>query len=833
MSQEQGSAEQDWDKSGNPWSQPLRQARALAERSRWHEAARLFHEVLRHAPEHTDALEGLGLAALQLREPGQAIEWFNRAKQGAPRSARVLGLLATAQRLEGRLPEAIATYQQALALESRPELWLELGQAEHAQGALERALHSYEKSVDLKSDYAPGWTLLAQVLLERGEVTRALEACRRALSASPWLGEAHLAEGDVLAAAGTLPQAAVSWLVASTLPRVREEALARVQNAGVGSVEQALVVKLLAAPTDAESYLTLARQCVKERPITALRCLELAFEHSASSAVGRELALLLRQLGHAAAAQRRLVQALDCDPGDAASYRLLGSWLAEELNFVCGEARWQQLLTECPDDVVALVNLGVAAQRMGRPSEAVPLHQRASALIPNRSEPYINLAAALCDYGNLEQANLAHERALELEPHNWAVHSNRLLNAHFELRRSPEELFARHQAFGRALAEWVGAPEALSNRDWDPERRLRIGYVSPDLREHPIAYFLEPVLREHDRSQVEVYCYSDVTRRDTVSTRLERLACRTVHCAGQGDEALAARIAADRIDLLIDLAGHGLSNRLPVFARRPSPVQLAWLGYFDTTGLASIDYRLADVHSVPLGDERRFVEQIVRLPRTASCFEPPPSPAPKAPPCIGHGRITFGCFSNPTKISRDAVAVFGRTLREVPGSRLLFKYHTFQDAGVAARFRRWFAEEGIAPERLAFQGHAPLAQYLAAFNSIDIAFDPFPYSGETTALFTLWMGVPLITRAGKTMAQRLASRVLSVLGLDAWIAAGDNDYVRIARDLASSPERLAQLRQELRPQLQASPLLDHAGFTRDLEGVYRSLWARACAARRE
>ena len=404
-----------------------------------------------------------------------------------------------------------------------------------------------------------------------------------------------------------------------------------------------------------------------------------------------------------------------------------------------------------------------------------------------------------------------------------------LVNAHFEAHINPEALLAQHREVGRALSEFVGPVRAEHSNHRDPERRLRIGYVSPDLNEHPVSHFLEPVLREHDRGAFEIYCYSDVVRPDVVTARLRHYPNVYRACAGQDDEALAERIRADQIDILVDLAGHGLNNRMSVFARKPSPVQVTWLGYFDTTGLEAVDYRIGDAHSIPNGAERYFVERVVRLPRSATCFLPRQSPEISPPPSASSGRVTFGCFSNPAKINRDTAAVFGRILRGVPDSVLRLKYHTFRDPGVIGRFERWFAEEGIARDRLQFQGFTPLDEYLAAYGEVDVALDPFPYGGETTALHALWMGVPIVCLEGRTVVERLASRVLRVAALDDWVARSIDEYVRIALRLAGNPVALAHARHGLRDLLSATPLLDHRGVTRDLEAAYRSMWRTWCA----
>ena len=824
--------------SVSPWVAELAQARVAARRGDSEHAARLFRRVIEQKPGQPEALEGLGVATLALGHPARAVEWLARALRAAPESARVLGWLGRAQRESGALAESIVSYRRALVLEpSKVALWLELAQAQLAASQAEAALASAVHAIGLERGSSPAWQMSSRALAAVGRFPEALHAVRQALANDPRSGEAHLFEGALLERAGATDAALVSYAVASWLPETRaagREHAARLAGTlpEVPEPQATLARELSAAeradPTLAQRALELARQLSEPRAATAVACYEHALGLGADASIRRELAEALWRTGQRERAQAQLLEVLETGP-DVAAYRSLAEWLANDLRFDAGEAAWQRLLTQCPEDVVALVNLGVAAQRMGRPSEATRLQRRAIALRPDLIQPHINLAAALCDQGLLAQANAAHERALAIDPQRWAVRSNRLVNAHFDAHINPEELLAQHRELGRALRDCIGPAQSRHDNDRDPARRLRIGYVSPDLNDHPVSHFLEPVLREHDRSAFEVYCYSDVARPDAVTARLRQ--CPDVYraCAGMEDDALAERIRADRIDILIDLAGHGLNNRLPVFARKPSPVQATWLGYFDTTGLDSVDYRIADAASIPAGAERYFVERVMRLPRSATCFLPRQSPEVAPLPCLSSGRITFGCFSNPAKINRDTAAVFGRILRGVPGSVLRLKYHTFRDPGIIGRFERWFAEEGVARDRLQFQGHTPLDQYLAAYAEVDIALDPFPYSGETTALHALWMGVPIVSLEGRTVVERLASRVLRVARLDDWVARSIDEYVRIALRLAGDREALVQARGGLRQTLRESPLLDHRGVTRDLEAAYREMWRRWCA----
>jgi predicted O-linked N-acetylglucosamine transferase (SPINDLY family) len=543
---------------------------------------------------------------------------------------------------------------------------------------------------------------------------------------------------------------------------------------------------------------------------------------------GLEIAVLLFGQGHITQATERLVASIERDEKNVNAFRLLGSWLSKQDPNKYPDLRWKELVERCPDDPLSLVNLGAAAQRRGYAVEAVRLHRRALGLDPSCLEARLNLGSALSDQGLADEATAVYRQALAAAPKSWPIFSNLLFSMHLDPNQTREAIFAEHVEFGRRLSAYTPRPPGAFPHTPDPERRLRIGYVSPDFRNHPVAHFIEPVLREHDPRAVEVFCYSDVEYTDIFTERLSKLATSFKSSVGLRHTELYERICADRIDILVDLAGHTGRNRLPVFAARPSPVQVSWIGYFDTTGVPAIDYRIADEHSVTPEDEPYFVERVVRLPRSANCYLPPSAPPPAPAPCLSKGHVTFGCFNNPMKVGREVVAVFGEVLRRVPGSHLLFKYSSFNDPYRRARYLSWLAEEGIAEERVQFEGPSALPQFLGSFSKIDIALDPFPYSGETTALHTLWMGVPLVVLGGASLVQRLASRVLAICGRSDWITGSRDDYVRVAVELASDPHRLDALRTELRAGMLASPLLDHRGVTRELESAYRGMWQRWC-----
>jgi protein O-GlcNAc transferase len=821
------------------WEPLLADARRMLGRGENAEAAAIYRQIVEQEPAEPDALEGLGLVALKAGQGSEAVNWLTRARRVRPERVGILVNLGVAQRQTGALADAIASYEDALAREpEHAPAWLNLARALRDAGRLVEALPAFVKATELDPDGADGWSMLSNAQREAGRVQEALASARRALALAPLHAEAHLNEGVALHLGGELELAAVSYVVAAGFADSERGARKNLQilwkklatRGGADTPALALVRRLEQTPGDVAALLALARlELGRERATSAAPLLERAARANRSSVTQRELATTLFKMGLHAMAIDRLFEAIAWDEKDAVAYRVLGTWLNRSGKLETFDARTERAVESCPDDVYALVNMGVVAQRRGRPSLAIRLHRRALALNPRLIEAHLNLGAALSDQGLYSEAGAVCRAALELEPERWGIWSNLMFSLHFDPSLTPEVIHAEHRRFAQRAAASQGAGAPRFEHVREPERRLRIGYVSPDLREHPVGYFLEPVLREHAAHDFEICCYSDVPVADAVTRRIEGLAHHFTDCSKWSDEALAERIRADRVDILVDLAGHTGRNRLLVFARRPSPVQVSWLGYFATTGLDAIQYRIADAWSVPPGAERFFSEEIVRLPRSQNCFLSPEGPEPAPAPVLERGHVTFGCFNNPSKISRRVIAAFGRILRSLPSSRLVLKYAAFEDPALRASYLEWLAQEQIDPARVELRGHSSMRGFLQAFSDIDVALDPFPYSGETTALHTLWQGVPLVTLEGETLVQRLGSRVLRVAGLSQWIARSEDEYVALAVRLGSDPLELARVRGGLRQHMQGSPLFDHAGVTRELEAAYRAMWRRFCA----
>lgn len=482
------------------------------------------------------------------------------------------------------------------------------------------------------------------------------------------------------------------------------------------------------------------------------------------------------------------------------------------------------------DNVDARFQLGLAAMRINRYEEALESFQAVLRLAPGNVEALTNIGAVQFGLGFIPEALAALREALRLAPDIVGIWQNYISMLNYDETVSLDTLMAEHRRAGAKLAALAGPrPEAYPN-DTDPERPLRVGYLSGDLFNHPAAHYIEPVLRLHDRERFELFAYSLIGWSDPLTEAFRSHIPNWRDAALVDDEGLFKMIRDDRIDILVDLSGHTARNRVLVVARKPAPITINWIGYLNTMGLDAIDYAVLDPHLLSPAAEAGFVEKPLRLPETAFCYTPLLGARELAPfPRSREGHITFGCFNNPAKLSNPAFSVWTEILKRNPDSRLLFKYKTYTEARVQARVRDAFASRGVDAERLSFEGFTPLGSFLDAFGAIDIALDTFPYTGVTTTMHTLFMGVPLVSLEGDTPMQRFGRTALTAIGRADWIARSPEEYVEIASRLVSEVEANPGLRGDLRARMLASPLMRHDRFIRDLEAGYRRVWARWCA----
>ena len=530
------------------------------------------------------------------------------------------------------------------------------------------------------------------------------------------------------------------------------------------------------------------------------------------------------QQGRAREAAAAIFRAVKINPSEAAYASNLGNVLSSLGRVEDAVVAYRRAVGLRPEFAEAWNNLGIGLHRLGRLDEAVEAFGKSLTIRPGHAQTLSNLGNVLKEAGEIDLAMRGFESACAAG-NDRAVASQRLLASYFHPAYGPQELLDMHVDWGRRFAP------ALGNQNYpnepDPGRKLRVGYVAHELRNDQLGRFLLPLITHHDRAGFEVHVYCDVTRPDAVTESLRGAVGTWRDTARMSDEALADQIRADGIDILVDLWLHCANNRLMAFARKPAPVQVTYLAYCGTTGLSAMDYRLTDVYLDPpgVGDEM-YVEKSVRLPRCYWCYAPAKEAGKVAElPAKRNGYVTFGCLNHFGKVSQPTREVWRRLMREAPGSRLIV--HA-PEGGHRERFKAFFAEGGVEPGRVEFVGVMPLEKYFACYGRIDIALDPFPYAGGTTTCDALWMGVPVVTLAGRTAVGRGGVSILSNVGLGELIAGDEVRYVRVATELPGDLARLAALRATMRQRLEASPLLDANGFAGDVEAAYRVMWEQWC-----
>jgi predicted O-linked N-acetylglucosamine transferase (SPINDLY family) len=796
-------------------------------------------EAIRIAPEFAEAHVNLGLA---LRDAGlldAAVASYREAIRVKPDLAEAQSNLGCALREQGRLDEAVAACRDAIRIKpGYSEPYLNLGAALYAQGKFYDAASACREAIHLKRDYAEAYSNLGAILCRQGKFVEAVAACREAIRIKPDFAEPHVTLGAALHGEGKHDEA-----VAALREAIRTKADLAEAYSSLGNVlkdrhelDEAITAYREAIrinPDYAEAHSDLGavyfeqsrfdeamiayREAIRIKP-------DLATPHS-------NLGAILYRQGRLEEATRACREAVRIKPDYAEAHCNLGCVLFDCRQYDEASAALLRAIRIKPDLAEAHSNLGKVLRDLGQIDEAVKACRRALGIKPRYAEAHMNLGAGLCDQGLIEEAAAAYRAAVEPDPGFAEAGSGMLACLNYSDNVLPAVLYEAHHAWGQVHGRPLPQPDSFANAR-SHNRRLRVGYVSPDFRQHSVAYFLEPLLRCHDRDAIEVFCYAEVTWPDARTEQFKNLADRWVTTAGMSDEALAEHIRSDRIDILVDLAGHTAKNRLPVFASKPAPVQVTWLGYPNTTGLAAIDYRLVDaVTDRDARDQAVCTETLTRLPDGFLCYGPPgDAPQPAAPPHVSSGAVTFGSFNNPSKLSAATIDAWARLLARLPTARLLLKGKPFACAVTRASFLERLRRRGVAKERVDLAAWLPDETHLALYNRVDIALDPFPYNGATTTCEAMWMGVPVVTLRGDRHAGRVGASLLTQIGLTEFIADSVEAYVEIAAALAGTPARLTELRHSLRPRMMASPLCDAPAFARKIEAAYRSMWQRWCAA---
>jgi protein O-GlcNAc transferase len=734
-------------------------------------ALEAYANAVEHKPDSAALHYNIGNAQLRLEHADEAIAACRQAILLKPDFANAHLTLGLALGKLGLHREAIASLQRAAGIEPKsPEIHNSLAIAMMGAGRIKEAIARLEMALALNPNYADAHHNRGIAFQDLGQFEEAILAYGRALDINPRSADAHTNLGSALKELGRYAEAETSY-------------------------KRALQIN----PTSVETHYNLGV------------CLQASGRFEDAAACYQTAGKI--------------------DPNYALAHTNLGGVLGELGQYEAALVCFRRVIEIRPLDPDAHLNLGTTLTLVGRFDLAMASFQKALAIDPANANVHVSLGGALKDVGRLDDALESTQRALELDPDCAIAHNNLLFIYNYAADHPAAVLLANAQRFGE-MAKLLARPYVHWPNLREPGRCLRVGFVSGDLCDHPVGYFLEGILVElsaHARGRVQLFAYSNRRKEDSTSQRIKSSCTAWNSVELLTDEALARRIREDGIDILIDLSGHTAHNRLPMFAWKPAPVQVSWLGYFATTGVAAIDYFIADPWTLLPEQESHFSEQVWRLPETRLCFTPPVLDVDVGPlPALQNGYVTFGCFNNLSKMNDDVVALWARVLNAVPGSRLFLKYQQLAESSVRQSTCARFAVHGVVSERLIFEDYVPRADYLAAYQRVDIALDPFPFPGGTTTVEALWMGIPVLTLAGERFLSRQGVGLLMNAGLPEWVATDPQDYLARAVTHASDLQTLAALRSGLRQQVLASPIYDATRFAQHFESALRNMWHIWC-----
>ena len=693
----------------------------------------------------------------------------------------------------------------------------------HRGFRFEDAKALYQSILDRQPDHAEALHNLGVLLsIQLNNPLEALPRFEKALKIAPEQPQYWLNYADALVRCGRIDEfrALLPDMQARGVPLAHLNALKeRLPAAPAEAARQAPAPGAHEAPV-AEKKAVVALYAAGDLVQAESRIRALVQAYPQDGYVWKSLGVILQALGHTQEAFQAKQKAAQLLPLDAEALSNYGRGLRELGRYPEALEMFERAAELNPRDPTPQNNLGIALFELDQRERAYVAFKKAMEINPNLGGLHSNLSGYHNERGEIDQALAMLQKALQIDPKSKVALDNYLFNINYHPTLSAEQIYAVYEAYDEQYGQPLKAQWVAHANERRAGRRLRVGYVSPDFRNHSCTYFMEPLLAHHDHEAVEVFAYADLAMaEDPITQRYKTYVDHWVPTRGMSDEALARRIRADRIDILVDLAGHTSGNRLEVFARKPAPVSVTWMGYGYTTGLKAIDYFLTDDFNAPAGSEALFSEQPWRLPDSPYTSYRPPQTAGEVSelPALQRGHVTFGTLTRGVRINDGLIAVWSELLRRVPGAVLRIDSASYQDEGIRGDMLRRFEAQGIEPQRLQVGYHTPGWDVL---REIDIGLDCFPHNSGTTLFETLYMGVPYVSLAGRPSVGRMGGAILKGLGREEWIAYSEQEYLDKLVALAQDLPALARLRAGLRAEMQGSALMDEPGFTRKVEAAY-------------
>lgn len=857
-------------KSGKPSHQQLNTLVTLFNTGRHAESEQLARQLTQQYPRHGMAWKVLGALLLGQGASAAAHAALSKAAQLLPTDAEVHYNLGNAYYDQQRLKEAAASYRRSASLDPRfAQAHYNLGSVYKDQGDYKQAEASYRRAcaliqgnahlhynlglvlarqgkfgaaesslldaLDIDASYVDAYYQLSMAYQQLDEPTKVEVCLRKTMELKPAFTEARFNLGNHLLQRGALEEAMLLYQQV-----LQQDAGMVGAHNNLGSIFRS-----------------------KGRLQDAVLCFQNAIAADAAYAPAHNnLGITLKDLGRFAEARDSLLQALALQPASMETLNNIGLVLKEQGQLPEAEAAYRRALASQPDYLPALCNLGMALDAQGRFAEAEASLRAALAIKPDFAEAcnnlglvfksqgritealdsltsalaiqpdYVealsNMGSTLKDQGRIAEAEAYFRRALQVQPGYSLAYSNLLFCMTHNDLVDAATLAAEHRRYGERYEQPLQASWQPHANSKQPARRLQVGFVSADLRNHAVAYFIEPILEHlaHD-PQLCLHAFANSTHYDAVSQRLHPHFAHWHQVSNLSDSELAQHIRHCGIDILIDLSGHTAGHRMLTFARKPAPLQATWLGYLGSTGLTAMDFYLTDACWMPPGLlDGQFTERLLQLPAYAPFLPAEPSPPVNALPALSNGYLTFGSFNRTGKLSRSVISVWSSLLRAVPDARLLIA--AMPADGDGGQLAAWFAEEGIAAHRLMFHARSNMDTYLRLHHEVDICLDTFPYNGGTTTWHAVWMGVPTMTIAGDMAQGRISTSILGQVGLPQFVAVDADDFVRKASAWAQQLDALAAIRSSLRRRYQQSPAGQPHLIARSLALAMRQMWERWC-----
>jgi protein O-GlcNAc transferase len=739
--------------------------------------------------------------------------------------------------LAGNLTEAKKIYLETLAAEPDNYTALHyLGIIENNTGDKENAIRLISGALELKPDWAEAHYNLGNVFFDTGQLQKALNSYQKAVSIRENYPEALYNAGLIIFKEGRLAEAENYFSRTIDFKKDWDQpfyylGLARMEQGNIAGAEVSFREATRINPLFADAFYNLGNTLFDQGKLEETElCYNTAVQLKPDwTEVYYNLGLVRQTLGKPDEAADNYRQALSLYPDFIEALYRLGIVLSRQLKYDEAEMCLRRVIETDPQWTDVYIDLGNVLLEKGEAGPALDFLYHALKYLPDRADLIYSIGNAMLMKVNLQEAISFYKNAIALKPDFFLAYDNLFLTLQYMSGLTPEQWRRETEPYTHLSSSLSGYSHYKNEKN--PAKKLRIGYVSPDFRFHSCCWFIEPLFAAHNPQEVEIICFSEVAKPDFITRKLVDYSNTWYNTVGMSDNQMTELIQSAGIDILVDLAGHTANNRLTVFARKPAPVQVSWLGFPATTGLTALDYRISDSWLTPPDSAEFFTEKLLILERPAYTYQPPEGcPEVNNLPALKNNFITFGSFNNFAKISAETIKLWSEVLLAVPGSQLLLKANRkADDHGLWQKLTDSFSSYGIEKERIRFLSkEADINLHLKYYHEVDIALDTFPYNGATTTLEALWMGVPVLSLAGDRAASRYGLAFLTAAGLPELAAATSGNFVKTAVNLAADREKLINLRKGLRGQAAGSPLYDHQGFAREIEKTFRQIWQQWC-----